>query len=163
MAALSYDASWEPITPQRPERPATPTPTTPAEELLAEARRLVMAEHRAARDAGRKAKAAAGGFAYGSPPYGWRADKAAPGGLVPVLDEQLVIQRLVGWRREGVSMCEMTRRLNAEGVPPKRKAADRNSPRGDAPPVWSVSSVRRVLARHEGRQLRRSKRWAKAS
>ena len=112
--------------------------------------------------AGRAAKAAAGGFAYGSPPYGWRADKTAPGGLAPVPAEQLVIRRLVAWRDEGVAMREMARRLNAEGVPPKRKAADRNSPRGEAAPVWSVSSVRRVLARHDGRQMRRSKRWPKA-
>lgn len=111
--------------------------------------------------AGRAAKAATGGYAYGSPPYGWRADKAAPTGLTSVPAEQAVIRRLVVWRQDGVAMREMVRRLNAEGVPPKRRAADQNSPRGELVPIWSVSSVRRVLARHDARPLRRSKRWPK--
>lgn len=71
--------------------------------------------------AGRAAKATAGGYAYGSPLYGWRADKTSPTGLVPVPAEQTVIGRMVAWRDEGVPMREMARRLNAEGVPPKRE------------------------------------------
>src|SRR5207244_11738718 len=34
--------------------------------------------------AGRAAKAASGGYAYGSPPFGWRADKTAANGVAPV-------------------------------------------------------------------------------
>lgn len=113
--------------------------------------------------AGRAAKAATGGYAYGSPPYGWRADKTSPTGLAPVPAEQAVIGRMAAWRADGVPMREMARRLNAEGIPPKRRAADRNSPRGDQAPIWSVSSVRRVLARHDGRHLRRSRRWPKVT
>jgi DNA invertase Pin-like site-specific DNA recombinase len=113
--------------------------------------------------AGRAAKAAAGGYAYGSPPFGWRADKTAPHGLAPVPAEQAIIGQMVAWRDLGVPMREMARRLNAEGIPPKRRAADRNSPRGNQAPIWSVSSVRRVLARHDGRPLRRSRRWRKAT
>lgn len=108
--------------------------------------------------AGRAAKAAAGGYAYGAPPFGWQADKTATNGLAPLPAEQAVIRRLATWRDEGLPMREMARRLNAEGTPPKRRAPDRNSPRGDQAPIWSVSSVRRVLARHDGRQLRRSRR-----
>lgn len=106
--------------------------------------------------AGRTAKAAAGGYAYGSPPFGWRADRAVPCGLAAVPAEQAVIGRLAASREDGVLMREMARRLNAKGIPPKRRTADRNSPRGEQAPIWCVSSVRRVLARHDDRQLRRS-------
>jgi DNA invertase Pin-like site-specific DNA recombinase len=111
--------------------------------------------------AGRAAKAAAGGYAYGSPPFGWRADKTSPTGLAPVAVEQRGIERMVAWRADGVPMREMARRLNGEGIPPKRRTADRHSPRGNQAPIWSVSSIRRVLARHDCRQLRRSRRWPK--
>jgi DNA invertase Pin-like site-specific DNA recombinase len=113
--------------------------------------------------AGRAAKASAGDYAYGSPPFGWRADKTAQNGLAPVPAEQTVIRRMVAWRDEGVPMREVARRLNCEGIPPKRRAADRNSPRGDRAPIWSVSSVRRVLAHQDGRHLRRSRRWPKVT
>jgi DNA invertase Pin-like site-specific DNA recombinase len=113
--------------------------------------------------AGRAAKAAAGGYAYGSPPFGWRADKTAANGVAPVPAEHAVIRRLLAWREEGLPMRDMARRLNAEGVRPKRRTADRNSPRGDQAPIWCVSSVRRVSARHDGRQLRRSRRWPKVT
>ena len=107
--------------------------------------------------AGRAAKR----YAYGSPPFGWRADKTSPTGFARVPVEQRVIERILAWRADGVPMREMARRLNAEEIPPKRRAADRNSPRGNQAPIWSVSSIRRVLARHDGRQLRRSRRWPK--
>lgn len=82
---------------------------------------------------GRAAKAAAGGFAYGSPPFGWRADRM--GGLEPVEAEQLTIVRLVELRRSGLSMRAIAEVLNGDGVPTQRGGR------------WGSETVARVLRR----------------
>lgn len=67
--------------------------------------------------AGRRRKAERGGYAYGSPPYGYRAEG---GELVPVDVEQAVIGRIMDWRDGGVSLAQIARTLNAEGVPARK-------------------------------------------
>ena len=87
---------------------------------------------------GRARKAAGGGYAYGAPPFGWRADH---GVLVPVDAEQAVIARAralrLGQRDDGstVSLASVAEQLNAEGL------ATRNGK------AWRAEQVRRILSR----------------
>lgn len=82
---------------------------------------------------GRRAKAAKGGFAaYGSPAFGSASrDKE----LVVDDDEQATIARIVELRRDGTSLREISRTLEAEGRPAKRGGA------------WHPKTVARVLDR----------------
>lgn len=82
--------------------------------------------------AGRAAKAERGGYAYGSPPMGWRADA---GELVREDGEQVAIARMVELRSAGLSLREVAAALDAEGLPPKRGGA------------WHSDVVRRILRR----------------
>lgn len=66
---------------------------------------------------GRAAKAAMGGFAYGSPAYGQRAQD---GELVPDPAEQAVIARIRELRRDGASLRRIAATLTEEGHRPKR-------------------------------------------
>lgn len=62
---------------------------------------------------GRAEKAAQGGYAYGSPPYGWESkDKA----LAPVEAEQDVLRAMHALRADGVSYGAIASDLNARGV-----------------------------------------------
>lgn len=81
--------------------------------------------------AGRRRKADRGGYAYGAPPFGYRAES---GELVPVDGEQAVIARIVAWRDDGVSLARSAAILNAEGVPARKGR-------------WHPTTVARVLAR----------------
>jgi DNA invertase Pin-like site-specific DNA recombinase len=67
--------------------------------------------------AGRRAKAAAGGYAYGSPPLGWRS---VDGVLEPVEAEQETLARMRELRAQGASLRAIAERLTAEGRPTKR-------------------------------------------
>jgi DNA invertase Pin-like site-specific DNA recombinase len=67
--------------------------------------------------AGRRHKAALGGYAGGAPRYGFRA---AAGELVPDEEEQLALARVRELRDEGRSLREIGEVLDAEGLPPKR-------------------------------------------
>ncbi|GFG67913.1 hypothetical protein MKUB_54030 [Mycobacterium kubicae] len=73
---------------------------------------------------GRNAKAANGGHATGSPPYGWRVDKPNPenphGALVVEPAEQAALARMRAMAGEGASTREIARVLAAEGYPTKR-------------------------------------------
>jgi DNA invertase Pin-like site-specific DNA recombinase len=82
--------------------------------------------------AGRRLKAEKGGFAYGSPPYGRRAER---GELGPDPDEQQVIARIRELHAAGASLREIARTLDAEGVRPRR---------GER---WQDRSVGRIVAR----------------
>lgn len=83
--------------------------------------------------AGRKAKAARGGYAgAGPPPFGWAA---VEGELVEVGPEQRTIARIVELKREGKSLVVVAGMLNAEGRRPKRGGR------------WHTEQVRRVLRR----------------
>jgi DNA invertase Pin-like site-specific DNA recombinase len=82
---------------------------------------------------GRQRKAERGGFAYGSPSYGVRAEG---GELVADDHEQAVIRRAVELRAEGASLRQIADALDAEGHRAKRGGR------------WHPNAVRRVLERH---------------
>ncbi len=67
--------------------------------------------------AGRRRKAERGGFAYGSPHYGTRADG---GELVPDEREAAAVARVRQLHDEGRSLREIAAVLTAEGHLPKR-------------------------------------------
>jgi DNA invertase Pin-like site-specific DNA recombinase len=69
---------------------------------------------------GRARKAADGGFAYGSPPFGYQA---LDGQLVPVAEEQATLRRVREMRDTGQSLRVIAATLNAEGVKPRRGRA----------------------------------------
>ena len=68
--------------------------------------------------AGRKRKHEGGGYAYGRPPYGWRADKTAPTGLAPHPDEQAVIAVMRERQGKGLSFRPIASELDARGIKP---------------------------------------------
>jgi DNA invertase Pin-like site-specific DNA recombinase len=80
---------------------------------------------------GRAEKAAQGGYAYGGPPYGWRAEGKA---LVPDPDEQRVLARMRELRAEGLSYGAVAAALAAEGIRARRGG-------------WHAQTVSRALAR----------------
>jgi DNA invertase Pin-like site-specific DNA recombinase len=84
--------------------------------------------------AGQAAKAARGGYAYGSPPYGW---KAVDHELVIDVDEQATMARVDELRRRKMSLREIAETLVAEGHKPKRGS------------TWHPEGVRRIVARLE--------------
>ena len=81
---------------------------------------------------GRQHKAAAGSYAAGAPPLGFRAEG---GELVPDPDEQAAVQRIVELRADGASLRQIAITLTAEGLAPKRGGA------------WHPQQVKRVLDR----------------
>jgi DNA invertase Pin-like site-specific DNA recombinase len=83
---------------------------------------------------GRKRKADKGGFAYGSPPYGQRAEGRA---LVPHDDEQRTLARIGELRAEGASYREICTTLDTEGHVPRRGQH------------WQPATVRRIALRKE--------------
>jgi DNA invertase Pin-like site-specific DNA recombinase len=84
---------------------------------------------------GRVHKAEQGGYAYGAPGYGYRAEG---GDLVPDEAEQQVIEQMRLWRDAlGLSLREIAGRLDEEGVPAKRSAG------------WHPMKVKRVLDREK--------------
>jgi DNA invertase Pin-like site-specific DNA recombinase len=82
---------------------------------------------------GRAAKAEAGGYAYGGPPYGWRAEDGA---LVRDDAEQAVRTRMRAMRGQGASFGRIADALNAEGIPARRGR-------------WHSQTVARALERGE--------------
>ncbi len=81
---------------------------------------------------GRAAKAANGGYAYGSPAFGQKAEGKA---LVPDETEQRVIARIGELHQAGKSLREIITVLEAEGIQPKRGGR------------WHPPTVNRVIAR----------------
>jgi DNA invertase Pin-like site-specific DNA recombinase len=84
--------------------------------------------------AGRKLKAERGGFAYGSPPFGYKAEG---GGLVEEPEEQQALKRIRQLTSRGASLRTIARTLEAEGYRPKR--ANR----------WHPETLRLILSRSE--------------
>jgi DNA invertase Pin-like site-specific DNA recombinase len=82
--------------------------------------------------AGRRRKADRGGFAYGSPPFGYRSDNGA---LVPEPSEQATITRARQLREEGLPLRAIADALEAEGHTTKRGRTR-----------WHVSAVSHMLA-----------------
>jgi DNA invertase Pin-like site-specific DNA recombinase len=83
--------------------------------------------------AGRRLKAERGGFAYGSPAFGYQAQERE---LVPDPEEQRALERILELRRQGASLRTIARTLEDEGVKPKR--SDR----------WHPQTLKRLLDRH---------------
>jgi DNA invertase Pin-like site-specific DNA recombinase len=81
---------------------------------------------------GRRAKAEAGGYAVGAPPYGFRAHH---GQLVPDDDEQRAIALARRLRRDGLSFRAIARALEEQGCRPKRGGR------------WHPTQVARILRR----------------
>lgn len=81
---------------------------------------------------GRAQKAAKGGYAYGAPGFGQRAEGKQ---LVDDDREQAALARMVQLRGEGLSLRQVAVALDEEGFPPKR--AER----------WHSQQVARCLAR----------------
>jgi DNA invertase Pin-like site-specific DNA recombinase len=85
--------------------------------------------------AGRRRKAARGGFAYGAPLYGKRA---VHGELVDDPAEQRVVARIRELHAAGVSLRQIAQTLDAEGVRPRRGRR------------WQDRTVAKIVARLEG-------------
>lgn len=83
--------------------------------------------------AGRRAKAARGGYAHGALPYGWASEH---GKLVPVPIEQEALDEMTSLAEQGVSLSEIATVLTAKGYPTKRGG------------TWSSPTVSRILRRH---------------
>lgn len=84
---------------------------------------------------GRRRKAELGGYAYGAPPFGFRADS---GELIAVPDEQETVARMHELRESGSSLRAIAEALQAEGRRPRR---------GDR---WHPKVIAAALARGEG-------------
>ncbi|MEV6621020.1 recombinase family protein [Amycolatopsis sp. NPDC051106] len=81
---------------------------------------------------GRKAKARAGGYSYGAPPYGWRAVNKT---LLKHPKEQATLRRAAELRAGGSSLRAIADMLAAEGMKPRR---------GNR---WDSSTLNRALTR----------------
>lgn len=82
--------------------------------------------------AGRRQKAEQGGYAFGAPPFGYRAED---GQLVVVPEEQATIRRAAELRENGQSLRSIASTLEAEGRRPRRSIH------------WHPRTVAAVLAR----------------
>lgn len=69
--------------------------------------------------AGRQMKADMGGYAFGAPPLGY---KAQDGSLIADASEQRTVERIIALRREGQSLRAIASTLDQEGHMPKRAA-----------------------------------------
>jgi DNA invertase Pin-like site-specific DNA recombinase len=85
---------------------------------------------------GRAHKAAKGGYAFGAPPLGFRAEGGA---LVPDPNEQVVVHRVAELRDDGMSLRAIGEVLTEEGLKPRRSSR------------WHPMTIRRVLDRGEQR------------
>lgn len=83
--------------------------------------------------AGRRRKADRGGFAYGSPPFGFRSEG---GELVPEAREQQVAALITQLRREGASLPRICSTLEEAGHQPRRGQR------------WHPTVVQRIIRRH---------------
>lgn len=81
-------------------------------------------------ESARKAKAAAGGYAHGALPYGYRSVK---GNLEPDEAEQTALERMESLAAQGTSTRKIAEVLTAEGHPTKRGGK------------WSSATVSRIL------------------
>lgn len=99
---------------------------------------------------GRRTKAASGGYAYGAPAYGQRAESKA---LTVDSDEAAVLEQMRAWQTEGVSIRGICDRLNSASIPSKRGGK------------WHPTAVARLLspdaraaARQQAAQARAAER-----
>jgi DNA invertase Pin-like site-specific DNA recombinase len=81
---------------------------------------------------GRRRKHEQGGFAYGSPRFGFKAEHGA---LVPDDEQQVTVRRIAALRSEGASLRAIAEALAAEGFTPKRGGR------------WHTETIRRICRR----------------
>jgi DNA invertase Pin-like site-specific DNA recombinase len=81
---------------------------------------------------GRQVKRSEGGYAYGAPPFGWRAEDRT---LVEVPDEQATLARIRELHEQGSSLRAIAAVLEAEGHHPRRG------------PQWRPNTLSRILER----------------
>jgi DNA invertase Pin-like site-specific DNA recombinase len=89
--------------------------------------------------AGRQRKAEKGGFAYGAPGYGYRAER---GELVAVEDEQRTLGRIAELHAGGASLREIAATLTDEGHTPKQAA--RRTEKAGQPSRWHPETIKRI-------------------
>ena len=82
---------------------------------------------------GKVAKAQAGKFPAGAPPYGYRLDKNIRGGLAVYEEEAAVVGRVFALYVQGESIRGIARTLTAAGIPPARCG------------TWTNATVGRIL------------------
>lgn len=82
--------------------------------------------------AGRKLKAERGGYAFGAPAFGFRAESRS---LASDETERAAIARIVHLREQGLSFRKIARELEQDGILAKRGTR------------WHPESLRRILAR----------------
>lgn len=82
---------------------------------------------------GRKAKAGTGGYAFGAPAFGYKAQERE---LVEEAGEQKALKLIRQWHRQGHSMRSIARNLERASIPTKRGG------------VWSSKQVGNLLRRH---------------
>jgi DNA invertase Pin-like site-specific DNA recombinase len=85
---------------------------------------------------GRQRKKERGGYASGSPPFGW---EAIDGDLVPVVEQQAVRRRIRALHDDGHSIRQIAENLNRDSVPTKRDGGR-----------WHPTSVARILQSRDG-------------
>jgi DNA invertase Pin-like site-specific DNA recombinase len=94
---------------------------------------------------GRQRKAEDGGYAYGSPPFGW---VALNGELVPDATEQATLARIMELRNAGESYRSIAATLTAEGKAPKGKT----NRKGEAVAgVWHPETLRKIVERESAK------------
>jgi len=86
---------------------------------------------------GRRRKADRGGYAYGSPHYGTRAENKA---LVADESEQVTLDRIRELHSEGASLRTIAETLTAEGYEPRTSKLRKSN-------EWHPESLRRIIAR----------------
>jgi DNA invertase Pin-like site-specific DNA recombinase len=90
---------------------------------------------------GRERKQAKGGYAYGSPPFGWKAER---GQLVPDAEEQQALALIRRMRAEGASYRAIGEALTERGYKPKGKATRKGSPTSGR---WHPETLRKIVLR----------------
>lgn len=89
--------------------------------------------------AGRAHRARSGSFAYGSPPFGWRAERSDQGSqLVPIEAEQATLARMRELRVEGLNLQAIADTLSTEGHRTKRGST-----------AWNAGTISRLLRREQ--------------
>jgi site-specific DNA recombinase len=103
------------------------------EQILASIAEFERAKIVARTSRGTREKARRGLMPTGAPPFGYRRDETAVGGLAVEPEEAALVRRIFTWAADGASIRSIAARLDAQGIRPRRGAR------------WSRTSVRTIL------------------
>lgn len=103
------------------------------EQVLGAVAQLERAKIRERTARGRREKARRGLMPTGNPPFGYRRDESAVGGLVIDPKEADIVRRVFEWVADGTAIRAVAARLDAQGVTPRQSAR------------WSRATVRKML------------------